>query len=151
MYSIPLIRRNYTWNYINKGENLWAYRQIACNYAKGISFDLNAWKQFQENMGLMSTYLNGNSKIKINLISFANIFVTFTLGFESHTGDAQAKWKFFKGDFIRKYASRTNTIANEENKILFRRDYKAASISRNGESNQICRCTFKTTDDYRQC
>ena len=38
------------------------------NYAEGISFDSNAWKQFQENIGLMSTYLNGSSKIKSYLI-----------------------------------------------------------------------------------
>jgi len=29
-------------------------------------------------MGLMSIYLNGSSKIKVNPISFANIFVSFT-------------------------------------------------------------------------
>jgi len=34
------------------------------------------WKQLQENMGLMSTYLNESSKIKVNPISFANIFTS---------------------------------------------------------------------------
>ena len=45
------------------------------NYTERISFDSNTSQQFQENMGL--TYLNGSSKIKINPISFANIFVSF--------------------------------------------------------------------------
>ena len=42
--------------------------KLTDNYAEGISFDSNAWKQFQENIGLMSTYLNGSSKIKSYLI-----------------------------------------------------------------------------------
>ncbi|EGI60111.1 hypothetical protein G5I_11704 [Acromyrmex echinatior] len=44
--------------------------KLTSNYlAEGISFDSNAWKQFQENMGLMSTYLSGNSKIKVRNMS----------------------------------------------------------------------------------
>ena len=51
--------------------------KLTGNYAEGINFDSNAWKQFSENMGLMSTYLNGSNKIKVNHISFINIFVSF--------------------------------------------------------------------------
>ena len=63
--------------------------------------------------------------------------------------NAQTKWKFSKG-FIRKYASKTKTTADEEKKIL---SYSVAIvmqqakyISRNGENNQMYRCAYKLID-----
>lgn len=55
--------------------------RLTGNYSEGIDFDTDAWVQFQKNMELMSVYLNGSSKTKINSVSWANVFVSFTTAY----------------------------------------------------------------------
>ncbi|XP_077260818.1 uncharacterized protein LOC143896695 [Temnothorax americanus] len=52
--------------------------KLTGNCADGVYFDEKSWQQFQENMGLVSEYLNGESKLKPNSISINNISVNFT-------------------------------------------------------------------------
>ncbi|XP_071580589.1 uncharacterized protein [Temnothorax nylanderi] len=52
--------------------------ELTGNYADGVYFDEKSWQQFQENMGLVSEYLNGETKLKPNSISINNISVNFT-------------------------------------------------------------------------
>ncbi|XP_071574619.1 uncharacterized protein [Temnothorax nylanderi] len=52
--------------------------KLTGNYADGIYFDEKSWQQFQENMGLVNEYLNGETKLRPNSISINNISVNFT-------------------------------------------------------------------------
>ncbi|XP_071637538.1 uncharacterized protein [Temnothorax longispinosus] len=52
--------------------------KLTGNCADGVYFDEKLWQQFQENMGLVSEYLNGESKLKSNSIFINNISVNFT-------------------------------------------------------------------------
>ncbi|XP_071582201.1 uncharacterized protein [Temnothorax nylanderi] len=52
--------------------------KLTGNCADGVYFDEKSWQQFQENMGLVSEYLNGETKLKPNSISINNISVNFT-------------------------------------------------------------------------
>jgi len=128
--------------------------KLTGNYAEGISFDSNV-KTISREYGTHE-HLSGSNKIKVSPISFATYLSA------SPPSGAKAilmtckedEKKFFKGDFINKYVSRTSTIADEEKKILLRCDCNAASyISRNGENNQLCRCACKATsiDNINEC
>jgi len=68
-------------------------------------------------------YLNESSKIKVNPILFANIFISFTFVYDSYTSDTQTKWNFFE-DGLHKYARRTSRTIDEK-KILLRHDCNA--------------------------
>jgi len=116
--------------------------KLTGNYTEEISFDSNPWKQFQENIGLMSTYLNGSSKIKVNPISFANIFVSFISAYGAKAILVTRK----EDENFPKKTSSTSTVhsrkQNQHNrrqrKESLRRDGNAASyILRNGENNQM--------------
>jgi hypothetical protein len=55
--------------------------KLSGNSAEGINFDHDTWQRFKGHMKLMSGYLNDSNKTKINPVSFANIFVSFTTSY----------------------------------------------------------------------
>ncbi|XP_071637419.1 uncharacterized protein [Temnothorax longispinosus] len=59
--------------------------KLTGNCADGVYFDKKSWQQFQENMGLVSEYLNGESKLKPNSISINNISVNFTSAYRARS------------------------------------------------------------------
>ncbi|XP_071648495.1 uncharacterized protein [Temnothorax longispinosus] len=59
--------------------------KLTGNSADGVYFDEKSWQQFQENMGLVNKYLNGETKLKPNSISINNIFVNFTSAYRARS------------------------------------------------------------------
>lgn len=55
--------------------------KLSGNYAEGICFDANTWRQFQANMEHMNLYLNENLKIKPDPIIIENISIIFTTAY----------------------------------------------------------------------
>lgn len=55
--------------------------KLSGNYAEGICFDVNTWRQFQANMEHMNLYLNENLKIKPDPIIIENISINFTTAY----------------------------------------------------------------------
>jgi len=52
--------------------------KLSGNNANGIYFDADSWQEFLHNMELMSEYLAGNNKIKLNPVIIKNICINFT-------------------------------------------------------------------------
>jgi len=52
--------------------------KLSGNNANGIYFDADSWQEFLHNMGLMSEYLAGDNKIKLNPVIIKNIYINFT-------------------------------------------------------------------------
>ena len=152
--SILLIRRNYTWDYNpqrRESSNL-SSNWLAIMQKESVSIRTqNNFKRIWD----LWIHTSGSSKIKVNLISFANIFVSFTSAYGAKAiGDAQERWKFFKGDFISKYASRTS-LRRKENLTPYYDCNAASYISRNGKNNQLYRRACKqltfSIDNVNEC
>ncbi|XP_039303332.1 uncharacterized protein LOC120359502 [Solenopsis invicta] len=57
--------------------------KLSGSNADGVYFDAESWLQFQENMGVMSDYLNANNKFKPEPVVIKNISVIFTSSYGS--------------------------------------------------------------------
>jgi len=55
--------------------------KLSGNNANGIYFDADLWQEFLHNMGLISEYLTGNNKLKLNLVTIKNIYISFTTAY----------------------------------------------------------------------
>ena len=67
-------------NLEKEGFDFLPYVKLSAGGAEGIYFDMTTWEHFQQNLGIMSEYLDGGS-IKPNPIIIGKIIINFTTSY----------------------------------------------------------------------